>query len=270
MTTYSHSRLSTFEKCPLSYKYKYLDKIKQEIPFTGIEAFMGSTVHEALEYLYRRQKKMPNDDISLILILDKYETIWNENWSEDVKVVKEGMKKEDYFLQGKKILADYYTNHQPFNAETTLSVEERIDVNIEGFKVMGFIDRVAVNNETGNLEIHDYKTSGRLPQIADLQNDRQLALYQIGARKKHPEYNENDADVIYHYLRFNEEFRFRKTDEELNAVKKDIVDLIQTIELSSWENNFKPCVSNLCRWCEFSSLCPAFSQSGRLSDHLSI
>lgn len=266
MTIYSHSRLSTFEKCPLSYKYKYLDKIKPEIPFTGIEAYMGSTVHESLEYLYRRQKKMPNEDIPLILILDKYEAIWNENWSDDVQVVKNDMKKEDYFLQGKKILADYYKNHQPFDRETTLSVEERIDVNIEGFKVMGFIDRIAVNNENGNLEIHDYKTSGKLPQVCDLQNDRQLALYQIGARKKYPEYNDNDAEVIYHYLRFNEEFRFQKTDEELNAVKNNIVDLIQTIELSSWENNFKPCVSGLCRWCEFSTICPAFKGS----DHLSI
>ncbi|WNY23746.1 hypothetical protein MmiHf6_10610 [Methanimicrococcus hongohii] len=261
MTIYSHSRLSTFEKCPLSYKYKYLDKIKPEIPFIGIEAYMGSTVHESLEYLYRRQKKMPDADISLILLLDKYETIWDENWSEDIKIVKEGMTKEDYFLQGKKILADYYKNNQPFDKEKTLSVEERIDVNIEGFKIMGFIDRIAVNNETGNLEIHDYKTSGRLPQISDLQNDRQLSLYQIGARKKYPEYDEKEAVVIYHYLKFNEEFRFHKTDEELNAVKNDIVDLIQTIELTSWENNFKPRVSKLCNWCEFSTICPAFQNS---------
>ncbi|MDR0767077.1 MAG: PD-(D/E)XK nuclease family protein [Methanosarcinales archaeon] len=261
MTTYSHSRLSTFEKCPLSYKYKYLDKIKPEIPFTGIEAYMGSTVHESIEYLYRRQKKMPNDDIPLILILDKYETVWNENMSEAIQVVKEGMKKEDYFLQGKKILADYYKKHQPFDKEKTLSMEERIDVNIEGFKIMGFVDRLAVSNVTGNLEIHDYKTSGRLPQIGDLQNDRQLSLYQIGARKKYPEYNENNAEIVYHYLRFNEEFRFHKTEEELSAVKNEIVDLIQTIEFSSWENNFKPHVSKLCQWCEFSTLCPAFQNS---------
>ena len=265
MTIYSHSRLSAFEKCPLSYKYKYLDKIKPDIPFTGIEAFMGSTVHETIEYLNRRQAKTPESDVSLILLLDKYEAIWNENMTKDVQVVKEGMTKEDYFLQGKKILADYYKKHQPFDKEKTLSVEERFDINIEGFRIMGFIDRVAVNNETGNLEIHDYKTSGKLPLISDLQNDRQLSLYQIGARKKHPKYDENDAEVIYHYLRFNEEFRFQKTEEELSAAKNDIVDLIQTIELTSWENNFKPHVSNLCRWCEFSALCPAFQSAVNLS-----
>lgn len=258
MTTYSHSRLSAFEKCPLSYKYKYLDKIKPEIRFIGIEAFTGSAVHEALEYLYRRRLKMPDADTPLILLLDKYEAIWNAQWSEDVTIVKEGLTREDYFLQGKQILADYYKAHQPFDEEITLSVEQRIDVNIEGFKVMGFIDRVAENKQTGSLEIHDYKTSGRLPDVCELEKDRQLVLYQLGARQKYPQYEEKPAEVVYHYLRFNCAFRFQKTAEELEVVKREIVDLIQTIELAAWENNFKACVGPLCRWCEFSTLCPAF------------
>lgn len=44
MTTYSHSRVSTFENCPYQYKLKYVDKIEVNIP-TTIEAFMGGIVH---------------------------------------------------------------------------------------------------------------------------------------------------------------------------------------------------------------------------------
>ena len=29
MTVYSHSRLGTFETCPLQYKFSYLDKIER-------------------------------------------------------------------------------------------------------------------------------------------------------------------------------------------------------------------------------------------------
>ena len=48
---YSHSRISTFETCPLKFKLRYLDKIE---PLRGnIEAFMGSRVHDTLEKLYR-------------------------------------------------------------------------------------------------------------------------------------------------------------------------------------------------------------------------
>jgi len=261
MTVYSHSRLSVFEKCPLSYKYKYIDKLKPEVPFIGIEAFMGSTVHEVLEDLYRRQKRSPDEKIMLIQLLEKYENLWNENWTKDVKIVKEGMTKDDYFISGKQILTEYYAQYQPFDREITLSVEERIDLNIDGFRIMGFIDRVALNKENGNLEIHDYKTSGTLPDISVLQNDRQLSLYQMGVFKKYPQHAKTNPEVIFHYLKFNQEFRFKKTEEEIEAVKKNVVDLIQTIELASWENNFKACVGKLCGWCEFSALCPAFSKS---------
>ena len=51
MPTYSHSRLSTFEKCRLQYKYRYIDRIRRDVQ--GIEAFMGNRVHEALEKLYK-------------------------------------------------------------------------------------------------------------------------------------------------------------------------------------------------------------------------
>lgn len=50
---YSHSRLETFENCKLKFKYKYLDKIIPEIP-KGIEAHLGTMVHETLEWLYKK------------------------------------------------------------------------------------------------------------------------------------------------------------------------------------------------------------------------
>jgi RecB family exonuclease len=265
MTVYSHSRLAAYEKCPLSYKYKYIDKIKPEIPFIGIEAYMGTCVHGALEHLYRRQKIKPAEKMTFIELLDKYESDWKEKWKPEIKIVKEGKTEEDYFTRGKQILSDYYQKHRPFDQDETLSVEERMDITIEGFKFMGFIDRVAINTATGNLEIHDYKTSGTLPEKQSLQNDRQLALYQIGVRKKYPSMDGRIIEIVYHYLNFSEEFRFQKTDSEIEAVKSGVVDLVQTIELAAWENKFDACVGKLCRWCEFSSMCPAFQQAERKS-----
>ena len=53
MTTYSYSRLNTFDSCPRKYHYQYVAKIKLEERPEGIEAFLGSRVHDALEKLYR-------------------------------------------------------------------------------------------------------------------------------------------------------------------------------------------------------------------------
>ena len=46
-TIYSHSRLSTFENCPLKYKYTYIDKLDRDRR-DSVEAFMGSLVHETM------------------------------------------------------------------------------------------------------------------------------------------------------------------------------------------------------------------------------
>ena len=39
MPVYSNSRLSAFEKCPLQYKYRYIDRIRTGTE--GIEAFLA-------------------------------------------------------------------------------------------------------------------------------------------------------------------------------------------------------------------------------------
>ncbi|GAI32254.1 unnamed protein product [marine sediment metagenome] len=51
MAYYSHSRLETFQNCPLKCKLNYIDKIKREEE--GIEAFLGSRFHEVMEKIYK-------------------------------------------------------------------------------------------------------------------------------------------------------------------------------------------------------------------------
>ena len=52
MPLYSHSRLGTYENCPFQYKLRYVDRVKPILGNT-IESFMGSMVHDALEWLYK-------------------------------------------------------------------------------------------------------------------------------------------------------------------------------------------------------------------------
>ncbi len=40
MPTYSHSKLETFENCPMRYKLQYIDKVEVE-EFESVEAFLG-------------------------------------------------------------------------------------------------------------------------------------------------------------------------------------------------------------------------------------
>jgi RecB family exonuclease len=46
-------------------------------------------------------------------------------------------------------------------------------------KIQGFVDRLAIASD-GTYEIHGYKTNKSLPTQKDKDDDKQLALYQIG------------------------------------------------------------------------------------------
>lgn len=97
MVIYSHSRLSTFEQCPLKFKYRYIDKIKPDIDKT-IEAHLGSAVHSTLEWLYIEVKKsnLPSIDN----LIEKYVESWSKNFSDSIKIVKQYLTAKDYFNKG--------------------------------------------------------------------------------------------------------------------------------------------------------------------------
>jgi putative RecB family exonuclease len=82
MPTYSHSRLSTYENCPLQFKFTYIDKIKRETE--GIEAFLGNRVHETLKKVYDNIRRTKLDSLDEMLVY--YESLWQKNWHDDIVI----------------------------------------------------------------------------------------------------------------------------------------------------------------------------------------
>jgi len=78
MTTYSNSRLSTFENCKYKYKLQYIDKIKVDVP-TTVEAFMGDLVHQTLEKLYTDLKFQKLNTLKELLKF--YHDLWEKEWT---------------------------------------------------------------------------------------------------------------------------------------------------------------------------------------------
>ena len=250
MTVYSHSRISTFENCPLQYRLKYVDKIKLDESET-IEAFMGSRVHEALEKLYKDLRLSKTNTVDELLSF--YDDNWKKNYSGDIRVVKEGYSPQNYRDTGAKCIREYYARYQPFTDGKTLGIEQMITIEIEGYKLKGFIDRLSARSD-GIYEIHDYKTSQYLPLQSHFDSDRQLALYQLGIQGMFADARE--VDLVWHYLVFDKEIRSRRAAQELLKLRSDIVAVIETIERAEQEYEFQAVESGLCGWCEYQSLCP--------------
>lgn len=248
MTTFSHSRLSTYEQCTLRYKYAYIDKVKTDVS-TTVEAFMGDMVHQTLEKLYKDLKFEKLNSIDDLLLF--FEDIWKTNWSDEIIIVKKDYVQENYQDLGKRMIRDYYEKYHPFNQARTIGLETQdyLDLNDE-FKIHVRIDRLA-SPEDGVYEIHDFKTNSNIKTQEELDCDRQLAIYALGVKTKYPDAKK--IILIWHFLAFNKEMRSSRTDLELETLKNDTINLIKKIES---ETIFTPQTSGLCDYCQFKSICP--------------
>ena len=249
MPSYSHSKLATYENCPQQYKLKYIDRIEPPEAGEGIEAFLGSRVHETLEKLHKELILTKLNSLDDLLLY--YKEQWDKNWHENILIVKRGYTKDNYWNVGKEAITSYYKRNYPFNRSKTLATEYPITFQIDDYTIRGFIDRLGHQNE-GIYEIHDYKTSGYLPSQEKIDSDRQLALYQIGIKEHFRD--AEDIRLIWHYLIFDKELTSARTDAQLTDLKKEIVALIKTIEK---DTRYEPIESNLCDWCEYPEYCPA-------------
>src|SRR6266850_6366239 len=92
MPTYSHSRLSSFEKCKLQYRYRYVDRIRRDIQ--SIEAFLGNRVHEVLEKLYKdlQMERTP----ALEELTGLYQRSWEKLYTDKIRIVKTDYVSEQY------------------------------------------------------------------------------------------------------------------------------------------------------------------------------
>jgi putative RecB family exonuclease len=246
---YSHSQLSTYEECPLKYKLRYRDKIKRDVE--SVEAFLGSTVHEALKKCYdhvRLTRLATLDEL-----LDSYDNLWQQNWHDGIVITSKDVTADDYRALGRKMIETYYQRHAPFDQDITIGTEMRIRFSLDDggrYQFQGVIDRLA-RTQGGIYHIHDYKTSAYLPSQEDIDNDRQLAFYQIGVQKRWPVVQE--VQLIWHYLAFDCLLVSQRSQEKIAELAEETIRLIDELEATE---EFLPKESDYCKWCEYPDLCP--------------
>lgn len=253
MPVYSHSRLSSFENCAKQFHFRYVLKIPSAVE--SIEAFVGKRVHEVLERLYQfvGAGRLP----TLERVVARFRTSFAEQFDPDrVQITRRGLDVEHYLAIGDRCLRNHYRRQYPFDGEETIALEERVTFSIDDggrYRMQGVVDRIARGRD-GALEIHDFKTGARVPSQRALDQDRQLALYQLGLARRFGE----DAPVrlVWHFLQSGVTRTSSRQPEQLDALREETRALIDRIES---EQEFAPRPSALCDWCEYRTLCPAFA-----------
>ena len=257
MKEYSHSKLSCFEKCPKQYEYRYIKRIK--VDTEGVEAFVGKRVHEILERLYhhiRRHRRPP----SLAQVQERFRQDWAALWHPKVQIVRTEYDTEFYQGLGQRCLENYYRSYYPFDQDETVALEHKVSIQLDDsgrYRARGIIDRLVRNRDKG-YEIHDYKTSQTLPGRSRLDQDRQLALYQIGIEQAYPD--AQSVKLVWHYLSFNKTLKSERSPAQLDTLRNQTIEKIDEIEAT---RTYPAQPSALCRWCEYRELCPEAALDAR-------
>jgi len=249
MSVFSHSRIESYETCPKKYEFSYL--IKPPKGPDGIEAFLGSRVHDALEWLYGEVKacRLPDEED----LIDRFRAVWAAEWKDDVRIVRAGRTADDYVAIGEKALRSYYRRYHPFDQAVTIGLELRVRMSLDDeHEITGFIDRLDKVAD-GVWEIHDYKTAASLMTQDAADANRQLALYELAIRQMYSDVRE--VTLVWHYVALDCEVRSSRTPGQLADLRDQVLASVEHIEA---QRSFPTKTSSLCDWCEYRPLCPAW------------
>jgi len=252
VSVFSHSRITSFENCPLQYRFRYIDGIKRDTQ--GIEAFMGKTVHAVLEDLYSDLERARASTAATYA--DLFSRFWQRDYTPDVKIVREGKTAEDYRRTGLECVRGFFDRHHPFRTGSVLGCEMKVEFALDDdgrYMMRGYVDRVD-RVASGVIEIHDYKT-GRMPSEGRLRGDRQLTLYEIALRDRWPWVRE--VRHVWHFLAHDKQVILSRDADDLRRARVMTIRRIKGIQATT---RFPARKSALCSWCDYKDICPAWEE----------
>ncbi len=242
ITYLSYSQLSTFDTCPLQYKYRYILKIP--VPPSAALSF-GDSMHKTVRAFYELAKSGGSPSIeTLVRLLDDY---WIPVGYGN-KVYEEKMKSH-----GRELLSGFYDKgFDPKHLPKDLEKPFKIKIT-PMLKLGGKIDRVDEFSD-GKIEIIDYKT-GQAPKTRDPGSDSQLTVYALAATdegiyKKMPE----QVIVSFYFFETQEKVSGTRTKEQLVAMENEVAAKAEEISKS----DFRPTPGKHCDFCEFRLICEAW------------
>ncbi len=253
MATHSHSSLERFEKCPLAYRLRYVDRVMDRLG-ESLEQHLGLCVHATLEWLHVRV----HDGILPLWaeILEDFEKRYDGGWTDSIRLVHPDRTRDGYRLVGERCLRNYFEANTPFDEGSLVGAEWDFRLPISSADgapiVRGVVDRIT-RLAPGRLQVHDYKTSSFVPARHELERSRQPALYVMAVRRAFPDAASGRVELVWHYLSSGIVFRFDMTDHRIEMIRRQTEELIETVQGCS---DFPARPSRLCAWCEYGHICP--------------
>lgn len=230
------SEIIAYRNCPLSYKFRVIDKIPVR---PGVEQEFGIFMHDVLQQFHSNfsREKAKLEDLSLL-------------FEKKVKVSRFGWSRSErqYLEKARAILPAYFGAFKKTDS-TPRYLEHKFHWHLAPHWVRGRVDRVD-QLSGGGFELIDYKT-GKKWDEKKVKEDLQLSIYSLGARESwgiEPEF------LSYYFILDNEKTPVSHTSEELEHAKEIVLEVAENI----LAGNFEPKEDYIvCRYCDYYLLCPA-------------
>ncbi len=239
---YSVSQLKTYQQCPKKYLFQYIYKIP--VPSKHYFDF-GTSLHSVLEEIKPEIDKGLEKKKALLRSLKILSDVWISQ-----SYLNANQEKE-YYQLATEILKNYIEKEYAIvdNNRETLGLEKKFFLTIDGKKIMGFIDRIDMQD--GELIIYDYKTSNSMENKEYLENDLQLYTYAL-AVKEDKEYKAYPKKMALWYLKHNMISSIEFDEEKALKIRNTLLELIKQVESKNF--TAKPTTFS-CTYCDFNSIC---------------
>lgn len=236
----SATSIENYRDCPLRYKFEHILKVP-----TAPQAALtfGSIMHQSARYYFERRRQS-------IPTFKEIEKFYLDHWR--ATGFDDEYHAETYREAGLEQLRAFVERHNalPFEAARA-SFEQAFRFELDGIAIEGRIDQMNLLDGEGEVELIDYKT-GRPRTEKDAEKSLQLSVYALASRKL----GFRPVRLTFYNFSNNAPVSAVRTAEELEATRREIREVAVGIR----EGRFEAKPGFVCRWCDFTPLCPAHEE----------
>lgn len=242
-------KLSIFQRCPLRYKFQYIDFLGDRYKKEWPHFVFGRAIHKALADFFRLPVEIRD--------LHALQNLLRQHWlRQDRRIFKSSEEERMWGEKALEVLARYF-EAEDMSAAPVI-IEERLEVAVADFVIMGRIDRVD-RLPDGAYELIDYKTGSYVPTQEEFDDDLQMSIYCLGLYHQRALFA---SRLTAHYLQEGKKLTTARSQEDLEAAVERIRALIAQIEATE---EFKPRVNPFCSWCDYLEICPSRQEAEQVA-----
>lgn len=229
----SPSAIENYSYCPLRFKLARDWNLPEE---PGAAMQFGQAIHTALMGYFDAQRKGKSLDA---------ETVISSFLDEFAKAkIEETLQRELFEKKGRRQLTAFLNSPAAKPHGRVAMIEQRVELNMAGAKVVGRIDRV--DEDVDGLTVIDYKT-GRPKNQDHADESLQLSIYALGLDSGRPV-----KAVVFENLEDGSTIIATRNSRQLSKAQEDVAKAAENIKAGK----FDPRPGFHCSWCAYQALCP--------------